>query len=220
MQGSAAPSSAGDPVQVLRHELAHLALHETMGDLPPRWFDEGYAGYAAREWGREEVLATSVALLLRGLPSLDSLDGWFYEGSQRAGAAYALAYRAVSDLAALDTARGLSVFFERWRDTRSMDRAVRDAFGLTLAGFENRWQARTQRRYGALALLADVSLALGALGVLIFPLYFARRRRDRRRMAALVAQDEAAERAAQRSALEELLKSVRDERPPPEQPGE
>ena len=41
MQGRRAPSSAGDPVRVLRHELAHLALHEAMGELPPRWFEEG-----------------------------------------------------------------------------------------------------------------------------------------------------------------------------------
>ncbi|HET7621085.1 MAG TPA: hypothetical protein VFK39_04190, partial [Gemmatimonadaceae bacterium] len=45
MQGSRAGSDAGDPMRVLRHELAHLALHEYLGDLPPRWFDEGYASY-------------------------------------------------------------------------------------------------------------------------------------------------------------------------------
>jgi hypothetical protein len=49
MQGRDAGSDAGDPVAVLRHELAHLALHEALGNLPPRWFDEGYASYAANE---------------------------------------------------------------------------------------------------------------------------------------------------------------------------
>ena len=69
MQGSRSGSDAGDPRQVLRHELAHLALHEALGDLPPRWFDEGYASLAAGEWGREEVIATNLALAWRGLPS-------------------------------------------------------------------------------------------------------------------------------------------------------
>ena len=63
-------SDAGDPREVLRHELAHLALHEYLGDLPPRWFDEGYASYAAREWSREDALSANVALAIRGTPTL------------------------------------------------------------------------------------------------------------------------------------------------------
>lgn len=207
MQGSSAPSSAGDPIRVLRHELAHLALHEALGQLPPRWFDEGYASYAAGEWGREEVLATSYALLVRGLPSLDSLDRWFIGGSSRAGSAYALAYRAVSDIAALDSERGLTLFFQYWEQTGSLDRAVRQAYGITLAGFEEQWRRRTMRRYGALALFADLTLALGIMTLFILPLFIARRRRDRRRLALLIAADEATERAARESALEELLRS-------------
>ncbi|MEJ7808866.1 MAG: hypothetical protein WKG32_00470 [Gemmatimonadaceae bacterium] len=218
MQGRRASSEAGDPLQVLRHELAHLALHEALGDLPTRWFDEGYAGYAAGEWGREEVLATSVALVLRGTPTLDSLESSFYGGAARASAGYALAYRAVTDLATLDRERGLALFFRYWKETESMDRAMRAAYGVTLASFEMAWRARTVRRYGALALFADLSLAAAVLMALVLPLYISRRRRDRRRMAALVAADEAADRAARESALEELLRSVppeTNESPPP-----
>jgi hypothetical protein len=207
MQGSAAPSSAGPPLQVLRHELAHLALHEALGSLPPRWFTEGYAAYSAGEWGRDEVLATSFALLMRGLPTLDSLEGWFHRGSSQAGSAYALAYRAVSDLAALDAERGLTLLFQYWERSGSLDRAVREAYGITLDGFDAQWRKRTMRRYGALALFADLTLALGLMTLFIVPLYIARRRRDRRRFAALVAADDAADRAARASALEELLNS-------------
>lgn len=207
MQGSAAPSSAGNPLQVLRHELAHLALHEALGNKPTRWFDEGYAAYSAGEWGREEVLATSFALLMRGLPRLDSLDRWFHGGSSQASAAYALAYRAVADLAALDPERGLTLFLRYWQQTGSLDRAVRAAYGMTLDGFDEHWRKRTMRRYGALALFADLTLALGIMTLFIVPLYIARRRRDKRRFAALVAADEAADRAARESALEALLNS-------------
>jgi hypothetical protein len=209
MQGSSAPSSAGAPLQVLRHELAHLALHEALGNLPPRWFDEGYAAYSAGEWGRDEVLATSFALLMRGLPTLDSLERWFHGGSSQAGSAYALAYRAVADLAALDPERGLTLLFQYWERSGSLDRAVREAYGITLDGFDAQWRKRTMRRYGALALFADLTLALGLMTLFIVPLYIARRRRDRRRYAALVAADEAADRAARESALEELLGSER-----------
>lgn len=214
MQGSGAGSDAGDPVRVLRHELAHLALHEMLGDLPPRWFDEGYASYAAGEWGRGEVLATSVGLVLHGVPSLDSLDAGFYGGAERADAAYALAYRAVADLAGLDPQRGLTLFFRYWKSTGSMERALRLAYGMSGAAFEEYWRARTMRRYGALALLANLSLAFGLCGLIIVPLYVARRRRDRRRLERMRAAEAAADRAARASAIEALLASVPPAAPP------
>ncbi|MGQ0714065.1 MAG: peptidase MA family metallohydrolase [Gemmatimonadaceae bacterium] len=205
MQGRRAGSGAGDPRVVLRHELAHLALDEALGDLPPRWFHEGYASVAAGEWGRQEVLATSVALLLRGMPSLDSLDRSFEGTAPRADAAYALAHRAVTELASLDPERGLSLFFTYWRDTRSLEVAIRRAFGVTQAQFEERWRSRTRRQYGALAIAADLSLAAAILMTIVVPLYMARRRRDRRRLEAMRAADAGAERAARESALAALL---------------
>jgi len=220
MQGGWAGSDAGDPVPVLRHELAHLALHETMGDLPPRWFDEGYASYCAREWARDEVLAASIGLVIGGVPALDSLDDGFTGGAVRAGTAYALSYRAVADLAALDTARGLAVFFARWRATGSMDRAVREAYGLTLDGFERTWRRSTMRRYGTLAVFANLTVLFSVIGVALIPLYVSRRRRDRRRLEAMRAAEEASERAARTSALALLLAAVEGGRGGKERAGE
>lgn len=205
MQGRAANAEAGDPVAVFRHELAHLALHEALGDLPPRWFDEGYASVAAGEWGRDDVLASNVALLTRGVPHLDSLDALFAEGSGAAQYGYALAYRAVSDLAALDPARGLTLFLRYWRESGRFDPAVRQAYGVTADAFEATWRARTRARYGTLALVANVSL-VGALALgLILPFWTARRRRDRERLAAMRAADEMADREARESVLAALL---------------
>lgn len=206
MQGRGAGSRAGDPIEVLRHELAHLALHETLGDLTPRWFDEGYASYAAREWSREDALRTNLALVIRGTPTLDQLERWFSGGASRAEAAYALSYRAVAELAELDQQRGLTVLFREWARTEKLDTAIRNAYGLTLAGFERRWRDRTRRRYGGLAVLADVTVGALLVVLAVLPLYVARRRRDRRRMAALVAADEAAERAARESAIATFLR--------------
>ena len=219
MQGSAAGSDAGDPIPALRHELAHLALYESLGDLPPRWFDEGYASWSAREWERDDALAASLGLILHGVPPLDSLDAGFSGGAVRAGMAYALSYRAVADLAALDSARGLSLFFARWREDANMDRAIREAFGITEASFEAQWRSRTMRRFGMLALLANLA-AIGALiGILLTPLWIARKRRDRERLEAMRAAEAAAERAARASAIALLLDSApRPPRPPDERP--
>jgi hypothetical protein len=204
LQGRRAGSDAGDPLVVLRHELAHLALHEFLGDLAPRWFDEGYASYAAGEWGREEVLMTNVALTLRGMPSLDELEDSFGGGSSRAQAAYALSYRAVAELARLDD-RGFTLFMSYWRSTGSMERAMRQAFGITLAEFERRWRQRTRTQYGALALLSNLTAAAVLLLFLLAPFYVVRRRRDRQRLAKMREAEAEADRAEQ-SALDDLLR--------------
>jgi hypothetical protein len=205
MHGRGGSAEAGDPIEVLRHELAHLALHERLGNKAPRWFDEGYASLAAREWRREDVLAANVALALKGTPSLDELEDGFHGGAVAAQSAYALSYRAVVELASLDQERGLSLFFQYWADGSSLDRAIRQAFGVTLSGFEKEFQSRTSRRYGGLALFADLSIAMLVLTVLLLPFSVARRTRDRRRLRDMIATDEAAERAEQDSALSILL---------------
>jgi hypothetical protein len=210
MQGSRAGSDAGNPMQVLRHELAHLALHEYLGDLPPRWFDEGYASYSAGEWGRDEVLTTSIALLAHGIPPLDSLDEQFYFDATRAQSAYALSYRAVASLASLDRERGLSLFFRYWKEDGSMEQAIRRAYGITGAGFEERWRKETARRYGALALAANMSVALGLIGLIVVPLYVMRLRSKKRRLAAMLAAELARERAERESALRAILELRRD----------
>lgn len=197
----------GDAVEVLRHELAHLALHEAMGELPPRWFDEGYASYAAGEWGRDEVLATNFALAIAfgRIPTLAGLDSSFYGGATAAQSAYAFSYRAVAELAALDRGRGLTLFFEHWRREQSLEKAVRQAYGMTLGGFEQHWQTSTRRRYGGLALVTDVSAGAVVLFLMVGPLWLVRRRRDKEKLAAMRVADAAQAAREQASALAALL---------------
>ena len=196
MQGSSAGSDAGNPLETFRHELAHLALHEAMGDLPPRWFNEGYASWAAHEWDREDVLATNLGLAWRGMPTLEELDARFEGGSTSALEAYALAYRAVADLSELGGDRGLEPLFARWKQQGSLEKAVRLTYGITLTDFEARWQSRTKRRYGMLALFSNFALAGVLIGFVLLPLYLARRRRDRERLKAMLVADAKAEAVA------------------------
>jgi hypothetical protein len=216
MQGSRASSAAGDPRETLRHELAHLALYETLGDLPPRWFDEGYASFAAGELARDDVLATNIALVFTGIPPLDSLDALFQGGATRAQTGYALARRAVADIAAQDKNRGLSLFFQYWRETRSFDVALRRAYGVTEATFESQWKANTRRRYGALAIFADVTFGVLLLLAVLAPLWAIRRQRDRRRLAVMRAADEIQERREREDALHALLYGEGHDWPPPD----
>ena len=205
MQGRNAAAAAGDPLVTLRHELAHLALAEALRGQVPRWFDEGYASYAAGEWGREEVLITSVGLIWRGIPTLAGLDSGFYAGSGRAERAYALAYRAVAELASLDPERGLSLLFGYWEREGSFERALRSAHGMTSADFERHWRARVRRQYGALALAADLSVLSVFLVFLLGPLWWQRRTRLKARLARMRQADTEQDERERSSALAALL---------------
>lgn len=205
MQGGEAGSDAGDPLVVLRHELAHLALHEAMGTLPPRWFDEGYASLVAHEWTRESAIEMSSGLVWHTLPSLEQLEDGFYAGASQASWSYALAYRAVEELASLDRQNGLSNFFREWKSAGAFEPAVRRAFGMTGEQFDKHWQQQTRRRFGALSLAANLSVALGFFALFLGPLFWMRKRRDRRRLEAMRVVDAAQERAARESALEAIL---------------
>ncbi len=211
LQGRSANSTAGDPSVTLRHELAHLALHEYFNgedDAVPRWFDEGYACYAAGEASRDDALAANVALAFRGTPSLAAVDSGLTGTALEADASYALAYRAVADLATRDPQNGLAFLFVYWRESGTLDRAVRRAYGEPLESFERDWRTRVRRRYGALALVTDLSAASLLLLILLAPLYVARRRRDQARLAALRAAEEAQDARERREAIDALLATL------------
>jgi hypothetical protein len=205
MQGRSASSRAGNPQVTLRHELAHLALHERAGPGFPVWFHEGYASFAAGEIARDEVLSQSLLIAIRGVPYLVTLDTLISGGSARAEQGYALAHRAVADLAAKDPAGGLRLFFRYWGETHRLDAAFRRAYGITLDGFEAEWRKNTRRRYGVLAIVADVGFASVVLFVIMAPFWISRRQRDRSRLAAMLAADAAAELRERESAVAELL---------------
>ena len=209
MQGGRAGSDAGDPRVVLRHELAHLALHETMGDLPPRWFDEGYASVAAHEWTRELSIETSNGLVWRALPTLEKLDDGFESGESQANWSYALAYRVVDEMSALDAQNGLTNFFVYWKRTGAFEPALRRAFAMTGEQFDKHWQHQTRVRFGALAFVTDVSAAIGFFAILLGPLFWMRKRRDRERLEAMRRVDAAQERAEQeREARDRTLQAI------------
>lgn len=208
MYGRDAGAQAGDPRVTLRHELAHLALAEYLGPGVPRWFDEGYASYAAGEWGREEVIATSLGLVWRGLPTLAGLDSGFYAGSEVAQRSYALAHRAVAELAGMSPERGLALLFGHWAREGSFERALRRAHGMSSADFERHWRSRVRRQYGALALAADLSVLSVFLLLLLGPMWWQRRKRQRRRLERMRASDAAQEQRERESALVALLGEV------------
>lgn len=202
---SAGGATAGDPAITLRHELAHMALREYLGFPAPRWFDEGYASYVSDGARRGNVLAANVALVMHPLPSPDSLSSWFLGGATRAQAAYALAQLAVEEHARRDPERGLDLFLRYWKETGSYERAVRQAYGVTSLTISNDWRRRVRMRYGALAVLSDAAIAGVITLLLVGPVWYVRRRRDRRKLEAMKIADSRAEQAERAAALRWLV---------------
>jgi hypothetical protein len=192
--------------RLLRHELAHLALHEAIGDLPPRWFDEGYASVAADEWNRESFVAANAALIARRIPGYDGLDSAFETRSALgAQAAYALSHRAVVELARLDRTNGLARLFPAWREMGRLDPAVRRAYGVTLATAEARYRTSTRWRVAFLAFGVDSSLVMLLIMAPLLPLYRRRRREQRERLARMREHELRLEHVQHTRAIEQFL---------------
>lgn len=169
----------------LRHELAHLALRNAV-PRPPRWLDEGYASWAAGEWGRLEALRVNWALARGEMPTLRQLSNDLRGTSgTRAEAAYALATTVLLHLARLGGERGLQPLLDALIAEGDIDRALRRTYQLTLGQFEESWQRDLKKRYGVLLLLTSVSIFWSIVAGLVFAVWIRRRRRDRERRAAL-----------------------------------
>lgn len=180
--------SAGPPARLtaaLRHELAHLVLRRHVGGVVPRWFEEGYAAVAAREWDRFQALRVNWTLA-RGAPAtLEHVDRALRGAERDAADAYALATTAVLLLERWGGPRGLGPLLANARTAPTFDAALRTTHGVTEADFEERWRQHLRSRYGWLAWGTAAGLFWAVAGVLLVWLTRRRRRRDRVRRAGL-----------------------------------
>lgn len=174
----------GDLVRTLRHELAHLALHQAVTVRLPLWFDEGYAAWAAGEWERFGGLELNLSVVRGDIPSLTALDGALRGSASSADAAYALAASAVTELARRNPTGTLTPLLDRLQAGEDFEAAVLATTGLSLARFEQAWQQHVRRRY----TLGNWLVAGGGwlvMAILVLVLVRRRRRLDRGRRAAL-----------------------------------
>jgi len=170
--------------RILRHEVAHLTLHEVVKGRVPLWFDEGYASWAAGEWDRMGLLELNLSVARGALPSLARLDASLRGATSTADAAYALAVSAVTELARRNPSGTLEPLMARLTAGDDFDAAVLATTGLSRDRFEEEWQRSVRRRYSLVTwLLASGGWLLIAVGVLV--LVHFRRRMDRERRAAL-----------------------------------
>ena len=172
----------------LRHELAHLALRWHVGRHVPLWFEEGYAAVASREWDRLDALRLNWQLARGVRMDLDDVDRALRGARGDAETGYALATTAVLLLERWGGERGLTPLLANLPQAESFDAALRATYHLTEGDFELRWQRDVGSRYGWLSWLAAMGFFWLAIGALLVALLGLRRKRDRRKRAALEAE--------------------------------
>ena len=174
----------GDLYQTLRHELAHLALHQAVTVRVPLWFDEGYASWAAGEWTRFEGLELNVAVVRGRVPDLRSLDGALRGSATTADAAYALAASAVTELARRNPSGSLDPLLSHLMNGQDFDAAVLATTGLSISQFDVEWRKSIRRRYSWITWI----IAGGGWGVFVLGVWLlvrVRKKADLPRRAAL-----------------------------------
>ena len=175
---------AGDPYQTLRHELAHVALHQRVQVRVPLWFDEGYAVYAAQEYGRFAALRLNLAVATGKVPELRVLDGALRGNAGDAETAYALAGSAVAELAHRCRNGDLRGLLELLEQGVEFEPALLKATGYTSDRFEAVWLRSVRQHYNWFVWLATGGMWLIVTLVLVWAAA-SRKRRDAPRRAAL-----------------------------------
>lgn len=172
--------------RVLRHEWAHLGLHQYLGTLRvPRWFDEGYAQYASGGWDATEAWRLRILIALGRAPPLDSLSLVWPRDRASAEAAYLLAASAVDYLLRAGGGHALGIFLERWRSEGSFEAGLRGTFGVTSGQLEEDWRRWVKSRYGWFFVLTRSVVFWMLLALLLLLMARSRQRRNRERLARL-----------------------------------
>lgn len=167
---------------LLRHEMAHVALHRATGGEPlPRWFHEGVSESFGQQIDLMRSQTLAAAIFGAGVPRLSELERNFRSTDSIAAT---VSYAAARDF----------VNFLRWRDDdgsdlrqalgqlkqgKSFETAFVSGFGRSLGELDGEWRGGLIGRFMWFPLISSEGLPMA----LAFPLVFiagARRRRQLR----------------------------------------
>jgi hypothetical protein len=180
-------------VQVFRHELAHIALHDAVGNHPiPRWFNEGFAVMASGETSFERMWALSSATISDRLLPLSQVERSFPNDESKASIAYAEASDVVRFLVRREDRHRFRSLVRELSAGRSLDMAAREAYGVDLVTLEHEWREDVAKRYTFWPVLfSGTAIWAGVLGLFVWG--WRKRRARSQQTLARWARDEARE---------------------------
>jgi hypothetical protein len=192
------PNEAHDMLQIFRHELAHVALHDAVGDRPiPRWFNEGFAVMASGETSFDRVSTLWTATIADRLLPLAEVERSFPSDETKASVAYAQASDIVRFLVRREERHRFRALVRQLKDGHTLDAAARQAYGVDLATLEYEWREDVAKRYTFWPVLFSGTFVwVGVLG--LFVLGWRKRRARARLTLERWARDEAREEVQRR----------------------
>lgn len=176
--------SIGNLREVVIHETAHILLHSAMRSADiPRWLDEGFAMYSAREWGVWDRASLILAVLTDNLVPLEEIRAVNTFSASRAELAYQESALAIQFVISRSGRVGLRSLLASLRKSGSINSATHEALGLSAVQFEQAWRQYMEETYGWRAVpMEALSLLLGPLFVVLFVLAYVSMRWRRRQV--------------------------------------
>jgi hypothetical protein len=187
------PNENLDLPQVLRHELAHVALSDAVGPHPiPRWFNEGFAVMASGETSFERMWTLSQATLSDRLLPLAQVERSFPSDENKASIAYAEAADVVRFLIRREDRHRFRALVRELGEGRTLDHGAREAYGVDLVTLEHEWREEVAKRYTFWPILCSgTAVWAGVMGLFVWG--WRKRRARSRATLARWARDEARE---------------------------
>jgi hypothetical protein len=168
--------SAGTLDQLFDHELAHLALAQTVapGHIPT-WFHEGLAIFLSGQWSYERAATLGQAVFSDRLFSLQALQRSFPDAPDEVAIAYAQSIDFVAFLHKRYGPKKLQRLIHLCQKGWPFLIALEEAFDEGLHAIENAWRLSLQRRFTWL-FMAFGSTTIWFLVALILVAAFLRKR--------------------------------------------
>jgi hypothetical protein len=148
-------AEATDLDEVLKHELAHVALDEAVkGQHVPVWFNEGLAIGLSGEKSVDRHQTLWNATIRGTLIPFADLDRSFPADPSEVSVAYAESADFLRFLMRRSDEHRFRAMVERVREGRVFDRALADAYASDLRKLEFQWRSDVERRYSVIPVLA------------------------------------------------------------------
>lgn len=166
--------------EVLRHELAHVALHAAVrGRHVPLWFNEGLAIHLAQENSFARIRTLWTAAVSSNLIPLRELDARFPKDIVGVPLAYAQSADVVRYLLRQQDDERFRLLIQRVGRGQAFDRALYDSYGMDLYNLERNWLVDVDSRYSVWPVLFSGTLIWGGASLLIFVAWRRKRRHHR-----------------------------------------
>ncbi|MEM8934221.1 MAG: hypothetical protein AAGE94_23710 [Acidobacteriota bacterium] len=169
----------GDLVGVLRHEIIHVLVARAAGRYGvPRWFNEGIAVIAAREWQLGDSGRAVVAAFRRSATSMSEVERGFSGGQHTAARAYAVSAAFVRWLLDEEGKRVVARILDHVAEGQTFRTAVRSATQRSLVDLEREFWSDFDFWHRWVPILGSSTTLWIAISMLAVVAFRRRRQKD------------------------------------------